>query len=740
MLVFTLAGCPDDGGGDSFNPGRGPSTPGGDPSNPGGGNEPVITPIPSVAIHVTGPLKGEIPSTTATGTGNFTISAVTWNPGHNPFEGSAIYTASVTLTAAANHTFTGLSTATINGNTAAKTNNTGNAVTLSYIFAPTLAKDVAGISITSPPLNLSYIFGDLLNLSGLVVRIIFTDTTTEDVTHINFASMNISANPAHNQQLIRSEHHSWPVVVSLGDSHSANTGNLTVALASPVAPNSPGLGAVTHNTATLIAPTGGDTLHSHFILEYARSAPGGITPDNTTWQTGLSFSGLNSNTAYRFFARYQADGNKNNVSPASIALQVTTNEVETRALWARTITAGIGGGSFSSVAIDSTGNVYTVGVQRCYGTFNYGNGVTATGNNISSLGPGHFSFWNPVLVKYNSFGNAQWASITTSNNNDNAEFSSIAIDSTGNVYAVGVQYGTGTFNYGNGVTARGTSSINPVLVKYNSSGNAQWARTFTAGFDLTYSSFRGVAIDNTGNVYVVGVQEGTVTFNYGNGVTARGTSASENPILVKYNSSGMALWARTITAGDSASFRSVAIDNAGNVYVVGRQEGAGIYNYGNGVTATGTSTGDFMGNFNNPVLVKYNSSGIAQWARTITAGIGGGSFSSVAIDSTGNVYAVGGQSGTGTFNYGNGVTARGTSASASGNPILVKYNSSGIAQWARTITAGDRASFLSVAIDSTGNVYAVGFQEGTGTFNYGNGVTATGVDSVWNPVLVKYGN
>ena len=57
----------------------------------------------------------------------------------------------------------------------------------------------------------------------------------------------------------------------------------------------------------------------------------------------------------------------------------------------------------------------------------------------------------------------------------------------------------------------------------------------------------------------------------------------------------------------------------------------------------------------------------------------------------------------------------------------MKYNSSGVAQWAQTVTAGSRSSdFNSVSVASDGSVYAAGYISGTGTYNFGNSVTATG--------------
>jgi len=130
----------------------------------------------------------------------------------------------------------------------------------------------------------------------------------------------------------------------------------------------------------------------------------------------------------------------------------------------------------------------------------------------------------------------------------------------------------------------------------------------------------------------------------------------------------------------------------------------------------------------------------AQWARSVSAGSGSSEFRGVSVDSSGNVYATGHQNGSGTYTYGAGVSATG-SAAGSVNVVLVKYNSSGAAQWAKTVSAGSNGSrFFGVSVDTAGNVYAAGFQYGTGSFTYGTDVSATGTyaENV-NVVLVKYG-
>ena len=172
-------------------------------------------------------------------------------------------------------------------------------------------------------------------------------------------------------------------------------------------------------------------------------------------------------------------------------------------------------------------------------------------------------------------------------------------------------------------------------MKYNSSGVAQWARTMTSA-PVEYSKFFGVAVAPDGSVYAAGYVHGTCTYDFGNSVTATGTSISANIVLVKYNSSGTAQWAKTVTAGNGNSrFSGVSVASDGSVYAAGFINGTATYDFGNSVTAAGTNV-DW-----NIVLVKYNSSGVAQWARTVITGSNDSWFNSVSVASDGSVYAAG---------------------------------------------------------------------------------------------------
>jgi WD40 repeat protein len=188
------------------------------------------------------------------------------------------------------------------------------------------------------------------------------------------------------------------------------------------------------------------------------------------------------------------------------------------------------------------------------------------------------------------------------------------------------------------------------------------------------------------------------------------------------------------------------------VYAAGSIGGPGAYDFGNGVTATGTNSGGFLGEAGPlfVVLVKYNSSGSAQWARSVAGGPNS-YYTSVAVGPSGSVYAAGGLDGydAGTYDFGNGASVKNVNGSNSGeyHVAVVRYNSAGVGQWAYSSVNGGSTStiFASLTVDATENVYVAGgiaSISGTGSVDFGNNVTATAtyVDAGggWSALLVKY--
>ena len=208
-------------------------------------------------------------------------------------------------------------------------------------------------------------------------------------------------------------------------------------------------------------------------------------------------------------------------------------------------------------------------------------------------------------------------------------------------------------DFGDGVTIPDEAGNGIFVVKYDSSGTAQWAKGLTgAGTDVGYS----VAVDGSGNVYVAGVHESGLDF--GDGITIPDEGGSYGVFVVKYNSSGNATWAAGPTGTGTDYGYGVAVDESGNVYVAG-YHGSGL-DFDDGVTIPDEGNSGVF-------VVKYNSGGTAQWA----AGPMGGGWDygyGVAVDSSGNVYVAGQhQSG---LDFGDGVTV---ADEDSGGVFVVKY-------------------------------------------------------------------
>lgn len=394
--------------------------------------------------------------------------------------------------------------------------------------------------------------------------------------------------------------------------------------------------------------------------------------------------------------------------------------------WARSVSTGDSMSVFYQVATDASSNTCVVGSIRGTGVYTFGTDVTAQSD---------YGDDNAVIVKYNSVGTAQWAKTVSGGSNVSAFSGVVVEDVSGNVYAVGYIYGTGTYTFGTGVTATGavTGKTSIIIVKYDSSGNASWAKTVSSADNE--SIFSSVAVDSTGSIYAAGYIYGTGTYTFGSGVTATGTDDKENVVIVKYDSSGAAQWAKTVTSGTNVSgFIEISIDSSDNIYAAGYVYGNVEYSFGNDVTLSAGDTAD-----ESVVVVKYNTSGAAQWAKSVTGGGGESEFYGVAVDSSGNVYTGGYIQGSGTYAFGNSVTAQ-ADASSNVSVILVKYNANGTAQWARTVSGGaDDSNFQGVSVDASDNIYGAGYITGTGTYTFGSGVTATGdVASSTSVVLVKY--
>jgi len=303
--------------------------------------------------------------------------------------------------------------------------------------------------------------------------------------------------------------------------------------------------------------------------------------------------------------------------------------------WNRTF-----GGIYSdwghSILLDSFDNIYITGYTE-------------------SFGAGGSDIW---LLKINSTGSVEWNHTWGGIYNEGGH--GIAIDSLNNVYVSGY---TGSF---------GEGGFDMCLVKFNSSG-VVW--NYTCGGsdkDLGFS----VTLDPLENAYVVG---DTKSFGTGN----------TDIYLVKFNSSGM-VWNQTWGCVKDDHGREIIYDPSGDLYVTGYyDQPPNCY-----IPPDAGPIPQSLG------LIKFDSEGIYQWNSTWKKGVYDYSYGMV-MDSSGNAYVAG-------YTY--------TGAYGDYDWCLVRFNSSGIADWSCTWGTDLSESSRSVVLGPNKTAFATGY-----TLSYGAG-------------------
>ena len=187
----------------------------------------------------------------------------------------------------------------------------------------------------------------------------------------------------------------------------------------------------------------------------------------------------------------------------------------------------------------------------------------------------------------------------------------------------------------------------------------------------------GITQDNFGYVYATGVSWGS-------------SSTKEDYATIKFGQDGDFIWAvRYDGPGhniDNAT--AITIDNAGNVYVTGWSRSGSDY-----------GSEDYC-------TIKYNNNGQQLWAARYDGAVGNDCYyydyaNAIVVDNAGNVYVTG-------ESWGND--------NLCGDYLTVKYNSSGVVQWAKRYNGpsskNDKA--LSIGLDAMNNVYVTGASEQQG--------------------------
>jgi hypothetical protein len=230
--------------------------------------------------------------------------------------------------------------------------------------------------------------------------------------------------------------------------------------------------------------------------------------------------------------------------------------------------------------------------------------------------------------------------------------------------------------------------------------NSQWVKSATGSGVVQLSNGNAITSDVKGNIYVTGYFANS-TINFGS-ITLTNTSVDGSPdiFIVKYDSTGRVIWAKSAggTKGDVAM--SISTDAECNIYIAGYFYSEQLAFDSIAIINTNDSTDDIF-------IAKYDLAGHAIWAREA----GGGSFdyaTGVSTDKNGNVYVTGAFSSP-NVRFDNEMLYNSDSIKGKEDVFIAKYDSAGMLLWSRK--AGGQSSDVSNSIctDSACNVFIAGF-------------------------------
>ena len=295
--------------------------------------------------------------------------------------------------------------------------------------------------------------------------------------------------------------------------------------------------------------------------------------------------------------------------------------------WGTPVNPYIGASDAFVAKLDSNGalqwNTFLGGVDQDYG---YGIAVDGSGN-VYVTGHSWETWGTPVnphtvpenqdafLARLDTNGVLQWHTFVGSI--DDEDCYRVAVSGSGNVYVIGegrATWGTPVNTYAGGYDA--------FVAMFNNTGVMQW-NTFlgSSGTDGGW----GIALDGSGNAYVVGNSSDT----WGTPVNAHAGGSSHDAFVTKLNNSGTMLWNTFMGSNGSSDVAyAVALDSSGDLYVSG-----------NSLAEWGTPVVGFAG-FNDAFLAILDNNGTLQWNTFMGSAneeVGYG----VAVDDSGSVYVSG---------------------------------------------------------------------------------------------------
>jgi hypothetical protein len=352
----------------------------------------------------------------------------------------------------------------------------------------------------------------------------------------------------------------------------------------------------------------------------------------------------------------------------------------------------------SSIAVDASGNTYITGVTQSPDFPATAGAFRRTGA-VSNV-PDAF------VAKLNPTGTALvYATFLGGSDLDIAR--AIAIDGGGNAYIAGQTKSTDfpttknafdrTLNTPGKCPRCNIDNYDAFVTKLNPTGSKLVYSTYLGGGQDIDDAF-GIAVDSAGSAYVTG-ETASPDFPTTPHAFRTVIGGSNDAFVTKLNTTGSALVYSTFVGGSQVDFSvRIQVDSAGNAYVIGNTSSLDF------PTTPGAFDTTANGGFD-VFVMKLNAAGSNLVYSTFLGGSGFDSAGSIAIDSMGNAYAVGGTN-SGDFPTTPGAFQTVSPRAGGGGGFVSKLNATGSALVYSTFLGDSGCS--GVVITPSGNAWITG--------------------------------
>jgi hypothetical protein len=354
-----------------------------------------------------------------------------------------------------------------------------------------------------------------------------------------------------------------------------------------------------------------------------------------------------------------------------------------------TLLGGSGFDSATAIAVDSSGSAYVAGFTSSYDlpTLSPSQSYNAGSNDA-------------FVAKLNAAGNGLVYCTYIGGSGDDRAYG-IAVDSSGNAYVTGTTTSL-NFPVRYALQSRLQGSRNAFVVKLSAAGNMMPYSTYLGGSGADYGY--GIAVDGSGNAYVVG---DTTSLNFPTTGFQKGFHGVQDAFVAKVSADGSHLVYSTYLGGSNTDHgAAIAVDAGGTAYITGSTYSIDF--------PTMVPLQPLLAGGEDAFIARLNASGTALLFSTYLGGSNGvvsypETAQGIALDTQGNAYVVGVTS-SADFPLLHAVqSSRGGWLDA----FVTKVNSSGALMYSTYLGGSGLEVGNAIAVDLSGSAYVTGYTYST---------------------------